>query len=160
MRVHIRWMIRRDMEEVLAIEAESFEIPWNEDEFIRCLRNRNVICMVAEANELVIGYMIYELHKHALTILNFAVDPKTRRRAVGRQMVEKLTGKLSPMRRNKISLVTRESNVAAQMFFHACGFRAIDVLRNHYEASDEDGYLFAYHLFQPSAVSEVAPLWP
>ncbi len=29
-RVHIRWMIRRDMPEVLAIEDESFEFPWLE----------------------------------------------------------------------------------------------------------------------------------
>ena len=26
--VHIRWMIRRDMEEVLNIEQASFEFPW------------------------------------------------------------------------------------------------------------------------------------
>ena len=33
-RVHIRWMIRRDMPEVLAIEAESFEFPWLEGELL------------------------------------------------------------------------------------------------------------------------------
>jgi hypothetical protein len=35
---HIRWMIRRDYAEVLAIEARGFEFPWCEDDFIRCLR--------------------------------------------------------------------------------------------------------------------------
>ena len=30
-RVHIRWMIRRDMPEVLAIEEDSFEFPWSEE---------------------------------------------------------------------------------------------------------------------------------
>ena len=30
-RVHIRWMIRRDMPEVLAIEHASFEHAWTED---------------------------------------------------------------------------------------------------------------------------------
>jgi [ribosomal protein S18]-alanine N-acetyltransferase len=34
-RTHIRWMIRRDMPEVLAIEAASFEFPWLEDEQYR-----------------------------------------------------------------------------------------------------------------------------
>ncbi len=28
LRVHIRWMIRRDMDESLEIEQESFEFPW------------------------------------------------------------------------------------------------------------------------------------
>ena len=31
-RVHIRWMIRRDMVEVLQIERESFEFPWTDED--------------------------------------------------------------------------------------------------------------------------------
>ena len=72
-RVHIRWMIRRDMPEVLAIEGESFEFPWLEDDFIRCLRQRNCIGMVAEHEDRVVGFMIYELHKTRIHVLNFAV---------------------------------------------------------------------------------------
>ena len=37
-RVHIRWMIRRDMPEVLQTEQESFEYAWTEEDFLRCLR--------------------------------------------------------------------------------------------------------------------------
>ncbi len=51
-RVHIRWMIRRDMPEVLAIEATSFEFPWLDDDFVRTLRRRNCIGMVAEHEDL------------------------------------------------------------------------------------------------------------
>jgi [ribosomal protein S18]-alanine N-acetyltransferase len=32
----------------------------------------------------------------------------------------------------------------AQLFFRESGFRAVSVLRNHYEESDEDGYLMRY----------------
>ena len=60
---HIRWMIRRDYAEVLAIEARGFEFPWCEDDFIRCLRQRNCIGMVAERDDRVAGFMVYELHK-------------------------------------------------------------------------------------------------
>ncbi len=81
--VHIRWMIRRDMPSVLAIEQECFEFPWYEDDFVRCLRQRNCIGMVAEASERVVGFMIYELHKHRLHVLNFAVHEHFRRRGVG-----------------------------------------------------------------------------
>ncbi len=73
--VHIRWMIRRDMPEVLAIENRSFEFPWSDEDFIRCLRQRNCIGMVAEYDERVVGFMIYELHKNRLHVLNFAVRP-------------------------------------------------------------------------------------
>lgn len=74
-RTHIRWMIRRDMPEVLAIEAASFEFPWLEDDFIRCLRQRNCIGMVAEHDDRVVGFMIYELNKSRIQVLNFATAP-------------------------------------------------------------------------------------
>ena len=48
---HIRWMIRRDMPDVLGIESNCFEFSWTEDDFIRCLRQRNCIGMVAEMAE-------------------------------------------------------------------------------------------------------------
>ena len=38
-KVHIRWMIRRDMTDVLQIESQAFEFPWTEEDFIRCLRH-------------------------------------------------------------------------------------------------------------------------
>jgi len=81
MGVHIRWMIRKDMPEVLEIENSSFEFPWSEDDFIRCLRQRNCIGMVAEHGERVVGFMIYELHKTRLHVLNFAVAPTAHARS-------------------------------------------------------------------------------
>jgi len=149
--VHIRWMIRRDMPEVLDIENRSFEFAWTEEDFIRCLRHRNCIGMVAEHDERVVGFMIYELHKNRLHILNFAVHPEFRRRGVARGMVRKLIGKLSPQRRNRILLEIRETNLAAQLFFRETGFRAISVLREFYEDTPEDAYLMQYR-YRPSDV--------
>jgi ABC-2 type transport system ATP-binding protein len=97
-------MIRRDMPDVLAIEQECFEFPWYEEDFIRCLRQRNCIGMVAEQGEKVVGFMIYELHKAKLHILNFAVHPSWRRNGVGAQMVAKLIGKLSKGYRQRVGL--------------------------------------------------------
>ena len=142
--VHIRWMIRRDMPEVLDIEKSSFEFPWSEEDFIRCLRQRNCIGMVAEYDERVVGFMIYELHKNQLHVLNFAVRPDVRRRGVGRQMVNKLVGKLSQQRRNRIVLEIRETNLAAQLFFKHSSFRAVSVLRDYYDDTTEDAYVMQY----------------
>src|SRR5437016_1703770 len=128
-RVHIRWMIRRDMPEVLQIEQQSFEFAWTEEDFLRCLRQRNCIGMVAEHGEKVVGFMIYELHKAKLHILNFAVHAAWRRLAVGSQMVAKLISKLSSHRRTRITLEVRETNLPAQLFFSKQNFRAVKVLR-------------------------------
>jgi ribosomal-protein-alanine N-acetyltransferase len=143
-RVHIRWMIRRDMPEVLQAEQESFEYSWTEEDFLRCLRQRNCIGMVAEQGEKVVGFMIYELHKTKLHILNFAVSPSCRRSGVGGQMVSKLISKLSSHRRTRITLAVRERNLAAQLFFRSQAFRAVRVLRGFYEDSGEDAFLMQY----------------
>jgi [ribosomal protein S18]-alanine N-acetyltransferase len=145
-KVHIRWMIRRDMEEVMQIERESFEFPWFEEEFIRCLRQRNCVGMVAEHAERVVGFYIYEIHKTRLHILNFAVAKDTRRQDVGTQMAQKLVGKLRANRRERIGLELRESNLAGQVFWRSQGFKAISVLHEFYDDSDEAAYLFQYAL--------------
>jgi [ribosomal protein S18]-alanine N-acetyltransferase len=144
--VQIRWMIRRDMPEVLRIENESFEFNWTEDDFLACLRQRNCIGMVAEHDNRVVGFMIYELHKTKLHILNFAVAPACRRLAVGAQMIEKLINKLSQQRRQEIVLEVRETNLTAQLFYQSQGFRAVNVLRGHYADSAEDAYVMQYRL--------------
>jgi len=146
LRVHIRWMIRRDMPEVLQTETESFEFAWTEEDFLRCLRQRNCIGMVAEQGEKVVGFMIYELHKSKLHILNFAVQPAHRRSGVGAQMVAKLISKLSSHRRTKITLEVRETNLPAQLFFRTQGFKAMRVMRSYYEDSGEDAFLMQYRL--------------
>jgi [ribosomal protein S18]-alanine N-acetyltransferase len=151
--VHIRWMIRRDMPSVLAIEQECFEFPWYEDDFIRCLRQRNCIGMVAEASERVVGFMVYELHKHRLHILNFAVHEGFRRRGVGSQMAKKLIAKLSQDRRSRIMLEIRETNLPAQLFFRTLGFRAVSVLRKFYEDTPEDAYLMQYRYSAAAAAA-------
>lgn len=145
-RVHIRWMIRRDMPDVLRTEHQSFEYAWTEDDFLRCLRQRNCIGMVAEHNDRIVGFMIYELHKNRLHVLNFAVAPSYRRSGIGAQMVGKLIGKLSSHRRTKITLAVRERNLPAQVFFRTQDFRALRVLRNYYEDSGEDAFLMEFRV--------------
>lgn len=144
--VRIRWMIKRDMPEVLAIEQASFDTPWTEEDFLNALRQRNCIGMVAEAQENLVGFIVYELYKTQVAVLNLAVHPDYRRRGVGRQMVERLISKLTQHRRDKITLEVRERNLPAQLFFKALGFQAVRVLREYYPDTGEDAYVMQYRL--------------
>jgi len=147
-KAHIRWMIRRDMPAVLSIEKDCFEFPWSEEDFIRCLRSRICLGMVAEVrdpqsgHDRIVGFYIYELHKARLHILNFAVHSEFQRRSIRTQMASKLIGKLSADRRTRIMLEIRETNLAAQMFFRSQCFQAVSVLREFYQDTPEDAYLF------------------
>lgn len=165
---HVRWMIRRDMPEVLQIERSSNEYPWEEEDFLRTLRQRNCIGMVVEGKtELnsngtsiqdreppVVGFMIYELGNDYLDLVNLAVHPDYKRQGVGTAMISKLISKLSSHRRTSISLIVRDSNLFAHLFYKKLGFVAIGVLRDYYqnldndfnEVSTEDAYQMVYEL--------------
>jgi ribosomal-protein-alanine N-acetyltransferase len=156
--VQIRWLIRRDMPEVLKIERESFEFPWTDEDFLCCLRQRNCIGMVAEYDHQIVGFMVYELHKARLHILNFAVAAEYRRMGVGTQMVLRLVDKLSQQRRNEIMLEVRERNLDAQMFFKNHAFRAISVLRQHYDDTEEDAYIMRFRI--DATHDEASPFAP
>lgn len=142
--VQIRWMIRRDYPEILDIEADSFECGWTEEDFKRAARQRNTIGMVAERGGKIVGYMVYELHERHLHLLTLAVAPAFRGRSIGRQMVNKLAGKLDPGRRTHLTIELPETNLGGQLFFRACGFRWISTTRCTF--GDDDGYLMRLEL--------------
>jgi [ribosomal protein S18]-alanine N-acetyltransferase len=158
-RVHIRWLIQSDMHQVLAIEHASFEHPWCEEEFSRTLRQRNCIGMVAELSSIhdyvpdIAGFMVYEFQHYVgdrrrvktrnIQILDFAVRPGLRRRGAGRQMAAHMKTKCSATRPG-LAVLVRETDLPAQYFWRAMGFRATLVVRGHYRDTGEDAYEMFY----------------
>ena len=137
--IYLSWMIARHLPAVLDIENASHASPWSSDDFLRCLRNRNCIGMVAEQCGDVVGYMVYGMFDRSIELLNIAVCPKHRLQGIGSQMLAALEYKLTAShRRDKLTLLVRERNVVAQIFFRKHGFRATQVIRDCFQG--EDGY--------------------
>lgn len=151
-RVHVRWLIRRDLPSVLDIEKDSFPYPWDEREFLYQVRQRHVVMLVAEhvRTEKILGYMVYNLRQDSIDLINFAVHPGYRRRSIGAQMVAKLISKLSSKRRNHVTLCVSEKNDPAHHFFKSQGFRATGVFRNFFGDQREDAYQFEYRFSNDS----------
>ena len=144
--VQVRWMVRRDFAQVLAIEETCFEFPWTAEEFRQCLQQPNCLGMVAEHEERIVGFVVYETPKSRLFISNIAVDPEFQRHGVSRQMVQKLVSKMIYQRRNRIGIEIRETNLPALLCFRALGFRTTTTLKNFYDEQDEDAYVLQYRL--------------
>jgi ribosomal-protein-alanine N-acetyltransferase len=104
--------------------------------------------MVAELDEEVVGFMVYELHKQRLQVVNLAVHPKFRRMGIGRQMIEKLVGKLCYQRRNRIEIGVADYHLGAHLFFKACGMRCEKV--NFDEDIQQHWYHFIYRVGRES----------
>lgn len=145
--VQMRYLVRSDLPSIMAIERASFEFPWCEKDFVDQLRPRNVIAQIAETGgNRMTGFVIYELLKNRIQILNFAVDPIDRRRGVGRQMLKHLQANLSTQCNTRILTEVRETNLIAQLFLRSIGYRAVSTLHDYYEETKEDAYLFQYSL--------------
>lgn len=156
LKVDIRWLISRDMPEVLVVEQACFEFPWSSEEFLKCLRQRNCVGMVSEHRHSIVGFMVYELFKGEIQILNLAVYPDHQRCGVGTQMIDRLKDKLSQQRRTQMFAEVRERNVDAQLFFRVMGFQATELIRGYYE----DCYVMRYTVDRESRLAWSNPFHP
>lgn len=124
---NIRWLIRRDMDEINCIEHDH-QCGLSEETIRGHLKQRNCIGIVAESPDGPIdGYAIYTLHPSHFRLERIAVHRMCHRSGVGKAMVERLKERCSfkNERRNAIEVDVPEINLAAQLFFQSCGFRAI-----------------------------------
>lgn len=143
----VRWLIRRDMPEVLDIDhrAMPFGQRWYEEEWLMRLRQRNCIGMVAEVDYRIVAAMTYELHRSELKLLRLVVHPEDQRCGHGRTMLNRLKEKLTQQRRRRLSTIAREDALGYQLFLQACEFRCGVVLREHFD-DWTDGYEFRYDI--------------
>ena len=145
--VHIRWMISRDMPQVLAIEVSRFANPLTEREFSALLHEQQIIAMVAERGEEIVGFMIYRLCSGRLVLLQIAVREDLILNGIGTQMVKKLRAKLSAGRRTHVDIDIRETNLGGQLFLASCGFKAMKIDRKAFQDTGESSYRMILSLF-------------
>jgi len=133
----IRSMIRRDMAEVMEIEYASFSEPWAsgsgmanppENSFVRYLRKRNCLALVAEHNNHVVGYMVFRLCSSRIEILRFAVHPSFRRHKIGSCLIANMQAKLSTRFRKWLVIYVDETLLPMQLLLRSCGLRATAVV--------------------------------
>ena len=136
--VDIRWQIRKDVGQCLAIDAATLDPSWCETDFLDCLRENNCIAMVAIRCERVVGFMVYALHRTSLNVLRFAVDPACQRQGIGTAMVARLIDKLNRQRRTRIEIDVPDHLLPMHCFLREMGFVATP--------SAEDCYRFEWSL--------------
>jgi len=140
--LQVRWLIQTDIPAVLEIERGSFVRPWTADEFKKVLAHNNCVGIVSETAGRVTGFVIYEIFRSKVQLLNVAVHPRHRRKGYGSAMLAQIVSRLEPGRQESVVGEVRESNLPAQLFLRHNGFRAVEILRDYFKDEGEDGYLF------------------
>ena len=138
----VRWLIRRDVSEILMAEAACKD-PWSEEEILLQLRQRDRIGVVIESpDHEVVGYMVYRLCKERFELLRIAIRYPYRRQGYGRRLLGRLIEKLPQQRRNRIICEVRDDNLTLQLFLQEMGFRCVRVVG--------DTYRFVYRMKESS----------
>ena len=144
MKLSVRALHHVDLQEVLRIEQECFPSAWTSTEFQRFLAMDGVRAFVVAYRRLTCGFCVIELESQRLRVLNLAVDPVFRRRGVALFLLGKIEALAKAQGRSRIELEVRETNLAAQLLYRKAGYRAVEILREHY--GNEDGYLMRREL--------------
>lgn len=127
MKVDIRWLIRPDFEQALKIQGME---DWSEAKFKKELKKRHVIPLVAEYDERIVGFLVYQLHKYELEILNMGVSVSRQR--IGTQLIDFMTKKLLVDRREQLIIAVKDTLLPVHLFLQKNGFRAIAVTDDKY----------------------------
>ncbi|NIQ07487.1 MAG: ribosomal protein S18-alanine N-acetyltransferase [Candidatus Korarchaeota archaeon] len=151
--VTIRKAKRSDLDSVHEIEVASFNHPYSKDFLALLLRGKppTYLNLVAEENEKIVGYTSTRIEDNVGHTLSIAVHPQKRREGIGSRLMQrtldKLTGKCRAM-----FLEVRKSNVRAQRFYHALGFRKRRVKKGYYN-NGEDAIIYYKLLDRKSTIT-------
>jgi [ribosomal protein S18]-alanine N-acetyltransferase len=128
----IRLMFHRDLAQVLAIEKNKPDRPWTRQDFSPVFRAPNTDGWVAEVNEAVAGYIVFQSTPDGVLLQNIAVAPYWRRQGIARTML----GRLSEKKPTLVRAVVPETNLALQLLLKSADFRAVGVCRGRQDDGD------------------------
>jgi len=127
---------------VMAIEKRAFagQDPWTENSFRQELVNPNGLWLVAVEDGKIVGYGGGWIVLDSLHILNLAVAAESRRKGVGRRLMEALLAKARARGCRAATLEVRRSNAPAILLYSGMGFVTKGVRPKHY-ADGEDALI-------------------
>lgn len=138
----IRRMTLADVDQVVAIEAATFAMPWSKESFQQEL-TRNVAAryLVAELEGKVIGYAGAWVILDESHITNIAISEAYRGHGYGRKLTEALMQYLSNLGAAYATLEVRRSNERAQNLYKSLGYVGVGWRKRYYEDNREDALL-------------------
>jgi ribosomal protein S18 acetylase RimI-like enzyme len=129
--IHIRAFDRGDGDDVVALwHACDLVRPWNDPhrDIERKLRVRRDLFLVALDDQVLVGSVMAGYEGHRGWINYLAVDPRWRRRGIGRSLVSEAERLLAASGCPKVNLQVRSENSDVIAFYRASGYSLDDVV--------------------------------
>lgn len=131
-----------DIDDLVRIERECFDYPYDRSVFVSILRSRSSFVLIAEVLGLAIGYVAFDKRGAVGTILSIAVVERFRRRGVGRYLMSQAINRLKEAGVRRVVLQVSVNNVGARLLYEAMGFRAEGLIEGYYMGV-EDALLYS-----------------
>ena len=141
--MQIRPMTRNDCEQVAAIEAESFSLPWSLTAFTDTVEKENFRYFVAEEDGEILGYCGFLFVLDEAEIPNVCVKASARKQGVGKRMMNVLTEEAKKLGIATLFLEVVESNTAARTLYTSLGFEEDGIRKNFYDQPTENAVLMS-----------------
>lgn len=144
--VLIRRMTQADLQAVLAIDRQSFPIPWSENTYRHELNNvRSTRLLVAETHHhgqrRVVGYVGFWFVIDEAHISTLAVAPEFRGGGVGRKLLQAALAAAADMGCRSATLEVRPSNEVAIGLYRSFGFEITGRRLRYYRDNNEDALI-------------------
>jgi [ribosomal protein S18]-alanine N-acetyltransferase len=137
--VEIRRLIYADLPQVVAIERRAFTTPWSLAMFVLELSKPSGICLAAEVENELVGYLICSRYDTVWHVMNVAVDPDRRRRGIATALIGALLERVGEDA--QVTLEVRKSNTGALALYERFGFRSAGVRPRYYADNGEDAVI-------------------
>jgi ribosomal-protein-alanine N-acetyltransferase len=137
--VEIRRLIYADLPQVVAIERRAFTTPWSLAMFVLELSKPSGICLAAEVESELVGYIICSRYDTVWHVMNVAVDTDRRRRGIATALIAALLERVGDD--PQVTLEVRKSNTGALALYERFGFRSAGVRPRYYADNGEDAVI-------------------
>ena len=137
--VEIRRLTYADLPQVVAIERRAFTTPWSLAMFVLELSKPSGVCLAADVENELVGYLVCSRYDAIWHVMNIAVDPDRRRRGIAIALIGALLERVGPDA--PITLEVRRSNVGAIALYERFGFKSAGVRRRYYADNGEDAVI-------------------
>jgi [ribosomal protein S18]-alanine N-acetyltransferase len=134
--VDIRRLTYADLPQVVAIERRAFTTPWSLAMFVLELSKPSGVCLAADVEGELAGYLVCSRYDTVWHLMNIAVDPDRRRRGIATALIGALLERVD--RDGQLTLEVRRSNEGAIALYERFGFRSAGVRRRYYADNGED----------------------
>ncbi|HXD40375.1 MAG TPA: ribosomal protein S18-alanine N-acetyltransferase [Ramlibacter sp.] len=121
------------LDEVVAVERQSYDHPWTRANFADSLRS-GYQAQLLDADGVLLGYFIAMKGVDEVHLLNLTVAPPHQRQGWGRTMLDALAVWARGQGAQWLWLEVRASNLRAQRIYEQHGYRRVGERRSYYPA--------------------------